>query len=113
MVLTGGLRALGTNWDESEAGVFTDRVGVLSNDFFRVLTSMDYVWTKTDEKGLRFTLDDRDSGETRYTATRNDLVFGANSQLRNIAGLCRRRRSSRMVRDFVKVWNKVMTADLF
>ena len=114
VVLTGGLRALGANWDESEAGVFTDRVGVLSNDFFRVLTSMDYVWTKTDEKGLRFTLDDRDSGETRYTATRNDLIFGANSQLRNIAEFYAAEDGHpRMVRDFVKVWNKVMTADLF
>ncbi|APX64901.1 hydroperoxidase [Sphingomonas sp. LK11] len=114
VVLTGGLRALGANWDESEAGLFTDRVGVLSNDFFRVLTSMDYVWTKQNEAGLRFTLDDRDSGETRYTATRNDLVFGANSQLRNIAEFYAAEDGHpRMVRDFVKVWNKVMTADLF
>jgi catalase-peroxidase len=114
VVLTGGLRALGANWDESEHGVFTDRVGVLSNDFFRVLTSMDYVWTKQDEAGLRFTLDDRDSGETRYSATRNDLIFGANSQLRNIAEFyAAEDGEARMVRDFVKVWTKVMTADLF
>ncbi|KTT67104.1 catalase/peroxidase HPI [Sphingomonas sanguinis] len=114
VVLTGGLRALGANWDASKAGMFTDRVGVLSNDFFRVLTSMDYVWTKQDEAGLRFTLDDRDSGETRYTATRNDLIFGANSQLRNIAEFYAAEDGHpRMVRDFVRVWNKVMTADLF
>ncbi|BCI71494.1 catalase/peroxidase HPI [Sphingomonas sp. S17] len=114
VVLTGGLRALGANWDESEAGLFTDRVGVLSNDFFRVLTSMDYVWTKQDEAGLRFTLDDRDSGETRFTATRNDLIFGANSQLRNIAEFYAAEDAQpRMVRDFVRVWTKVMTADLF
>ncbi len=114
VVLTGGLRALGANWDASEAGVFTDRVGVLSNDFFRVLTSMDYVWTKQDEAGLRFTLDDRDSGDTRYTATRNDLIFGANSQLRNIAEFYAAEDGHpRMVRDFVRAWNKVMTADLF
>ncbi|WP_314372232.1 catalase/peroxidase HPI [Sphingomonas paucimobilis] len=114
VVLTGGLRALGANWDESEAGLFTDRVGVLSNDFFRVLTSMDYVWTKQDEAGLRFTLDDRDSGETRFTATRNDLIFGANSQLRNIAEFYAAEDAQpRMVRDFVRVWNKVTTADLF
>jgi len=79
-----------------------------------VLTSMDYVWTEQDEAGLRFTLDDRDSGEPRYTATRNDLVFGANSQLRNIAEFYAAEDGHpRMVRDFVKVWNKVMTADLF
>ena len=114
VVLTGGLRALGANWDESEAGLFTDRVGVLSNDFFRVLTSMDYVWTKQDEAGLRFTLDDRDSGATRFTATRNDLIFGANSQLRNIAEFYAAEDAQpRMVRDFVRVWTKVMTADLF
>ena len=114
VVLTGGLRALGANWDESEAGLFTDRVGVLSNDFFRVLTSMDYVWTKQDEAGLRVTLDDRDSGETRFTATRNDLIFGANSQLRNIAEFYAAEDAQpRMVRDFVRVWTKVMTADLF
>ena len=114
VVLTGGLRALGANWDESEAGLFTDRVGVLSNDFFRVLTRMDYVWTKQDEAGLRFTLDDRDSGETRFTATRNDLIFGANSQLRNIAEFYAAEDAQpRMVRDFVRVWTKVMTVDLF
>ena len=114
VVLTGGLRVLGANWDGSQDGLFTDRVGVLTNDFFRVLTSMDYVWTRRDDAGLRFTLDDRDSGETRFTATRNDLIFGANSQLRNIAEVYAAEDGERrLVRDFIAVWNKVMTADLF
>ncbi|WP_230481582.1 catalase/peroxidase HPI [Sphingomonas sp. Leaf21] len=114
VVLTGGLRALGTNWDGSPDGVFTDRVGVLTNDFFRVLTDMDHVWTKQDDAGMRFTIDDRGTGETRFTATRNDLIFGANSQLRNIAEFyAAEDGQGRMVRDFVRVWNKVMTADLF
>ena len=60
-------------------GIFTDRAGVLTNDFFTVLTSMDYEWKKADPKGMTFMLDDRETGENRFTATRSDLVFGSNA----------------------------------
>nr|WP_206691436.1 peroxidase family protein [Quadrisphaera sp. INWT6] len=76
VVLTGGLRVLGCNHDGSATGVFTDRVGALTTDFFTTLTSTDLVWTRVDEAGTRFTLDDRDTGVAVHTATRNDLVFG-------------------------------------
>ncbi|RZL45304.1 MAG: catalase/peroxidase HPI, partial [Variovorax sp.] len=85
VALVGGLRVLGANHDGSAHGVFTDRVGVLTNDFFTVLTSTDYEWKKTDEKGMTFTLDDRATGQTRFKATRSDLIFGSNSQLRAVA----------------------------
>ncbi|MBW6523984.1 catalase/peroxidase HPI [Sphingomonas sp. RHCKR47] len=113
-VLTAGLRALGANWDGSTTGVLTDRAGTLSNDFFTVVTSMDYDWSKTDEKGHAFALRDRDSGEQRYTATRLDLIFGANSQLRAISEVyAATTGEARFVRDFVRVWDKVMMADRY
>ncbi|WP_203311075.1 catalase/peroxidase HPI [Sphingomonas beigongshangi] len=114
VVLTGGLRALGANWDGSDTGLFTDRVGVLTTDFFDVVTSMDYVWAKADEAGHAFTVSDRDSGETRFRATRCDLIFGANSQLRAITEVYASRGGhERFVRDFVAVWDKVMMADRY
>jgi catalase-peroxidase len=113
-VLTAGLRALGANWDGSTTGVLTDRAGTLSNDFFTVVTSMDYDWSKTDEKGHAFALRDRRSGEQRYTATRLDLIFGANSQLRAISEVyAASTGEARFVRDFVRVWDKVMMADRY
>ncbi|HET9509978.1 MAG TPA: catalase/peroxidase HPI [Sphingomonas sp.] len=114
VVLTGGLRALGANWDGSSDGIFTDRPGVLTTDFFTVLTSMDYEWRKVDDYGHRFHLVDRDGGGERFTATRNDLIFGANSQLRAIAEVYAADDGQRrFVRDFVAVWTKVMMADRF
>ena len=114
VALVGGLRVLGANHDGSSNGVFTDRVGVLTNDFFTVLTSMDYEWKKTDEAGMTFTLDDRESGATRFHATRCDLIFGANSQLRAVAEVyAGSDGQARFVRDFVKVWDKVMMLDRF
>ena len=114
MVLTGGLRALGANWDGSSDGIFTDRVGALTNDFFTVLTSMDYEWKKADEQGSRFTLVARDGGDARFEATRCDLIFGANSQLRAIAEVyAAADGQARFVRDFVKVWDKVMMLDRY
>ena len=79
-VLTGGLRVLNANHDESQTGVFTDKVGVLTNDFFVNLTDTNLVWEKIDADGTSFTLKNRDTGTTKFTATRNDLVFGSNSQ---------------------------------
>ena len=114
VALVGGLRVLGANHDGSSNGVFTDRVGVLTNDFFTVLTSMDYEWKKTDEAGMTFTLDDRESGATRFHATRCDLIFGANSQLRAVTEVyAGSDGQARFVRDFVKVWDKVMMLDRF
>ncbi|SFL11699.1 catalase/peroxidase HPI [Methylorubrum salsuginis] len=114
VVLAGGTRALNLNHDGSNHGIFTDRVGVLTNDFFTVLTSMDYEWKKADPAGMSFTLDDRESGQTKYTATRCDLVFGSNAQLRAVTEVYAGADGhKRFVRDFVKVWDKVMNLDRF
>jgi catalase-peroxidase len=114
VALVGGLRAMGANHDGAQHGIFTDRVGVLTNDFFTVLTSMDYEWKKADADGMTFTLDDRDSGQTRFMATRADLVFGSNSQLRAVAEVYAGKDGhARFVRDFVKAWDKVMMLDRY
>ena len=114
VVLVGGLRVMGANHDRSSNGTFTDRVGVLSNDFFTVLTSMAFEWKKADEKGMTFTLDDRESGLARFRATRCDLIFGANSQLRAVAEVyAASDGQARFTRDFVKVWDKVMMLDRY
>jgi len=113
-VLAGGLRVLNANHDGSDNGVFTDRVGVLSTDFFRNLTDTNLVWEKADEAGTAFVLKDREGGQTRFRATRNDLVFGSNPQLRNIAdAYAGADGQRRFVADFVKVWDKVMMLDRF
>ncbi|AWN16921.1 catalase/peroxidase HPI [Salinisphaera sp. LB1] len=113
-VLTGGLRVLDINTGGSKDGVFTDRPGVLSNDFFTNLTTMDYYWHKTDEDGMAFELRRRDDDTTKFTATRCDLVFGANSQLRQISEVYASDDGhEKMVRDFVKAWHKVMMLDRF
>ena len=114
VALTGGLRVLGCNHDGSANGVFTDRVGALTNDFFQTVTSMDYEWKKADEAGLSFTLDDRESGATVYRASRNDLLFGSNTQLRSVAeAYAGSDGHALFVRDFVRVWDKVMMADRY
>jgi catalase-peroxidase len=114
VALVGGLRAMGANYDGSANGIFTDRVGVLTNDFFTVVTSMDYEWKKLDETNLMFSLDDRATGETRFKATRSDLIFGSNSQLRAVAEVYASSDGhTRFVKDFVQVWDKVMMLDRF
>jgi catalase-peroxidase len=114
VALVGGLRAMGANYDGSANGIFTDRVGVLTNDFFTVLTSMDYEWNKKDETDMIFSLDDRSTGETRFKATRSDLIFGSNSQLRAVAEVYASSDGhARFVKDFVQVWDKVMMLDRF
>jgi catalase-peroxidase len=114
VALVGGLRVLGANHDSSNAGVFTDRIGVLSNDFFAVLTSMDYEWKKADEEGMSFSLNDRATGQSRFKATRSDLIFGSNSQLRAIAEVYASSDGhTRFTNDFVSVWHKVMMLDRF
>ncbi|WP_170314107.1 catalase/peroxidase HPI [Lichenihabitans psoromatis] len=114
VALVGGLRAMGSNHDGSSTGIFTNRVGVLSNDFFTTLTNTDYVWKKTDDKGMAFSIDDRTSGAPRFTATRNDLIFGSNSQLRAVVEVYASSDGhARFVKDFVKVWDKVMMLDRY
>lgn len=112
--LVGGLRVLGTNFDGSSHGVFTDKVGVLSNDFFVNLLDMRTVWTPVDAKAELFEGKDRKSGEIRYTGTRNDLIFGSNSVLRAYAEVyASADGKERLVKDFVVAWSKVMNLDRF
>ncbi|NVO85370.1 catalase/peroxidase HPI [Hymenobacter terrestris] len=114
VALMGGLKAMNANHDNSAHGIFTDRVGVLTNDFFTVLTSMDFEWQKTDEQGMTFSLNDRKTGKQRFTATRSDLVFGANSQLRAVAEVyAGSDGQKRFVKAFVKAWDKVMMLDRY
>jgi catalase-peroxidase len=113
-VLVGGLRALDQNWDNSKHGIFTDHPGVLTNDFFRVLTSMDYEWKPIDNREMLFNICDRETGETKFTATRCDLIFGSNAELRQVAEVYGADDGKeRMVKDFVAAWNKVMMLDRF
>ena len=113
-VLAGGLRVLNVNHDGSDHGVFTDRVGVLTNDFFVHLTDTALVWEKADDGAMHFALKDRDSGTTKFTATRNDLVFGSNAQLRSIVdAYAGSDGHPRFVRDFIKAWDKVMMLDRY
>ncbi len=110
-VLVGGMRVLGTNFGGSRHGVFTDRVGQLTNDFFVNLTDMAYEWVPAEED--LFELRERSSGEVKWTATRVDLVFGSNSILRAYSELYAQDDSSeKFVRDFVAAWTRVMEAGL-
>ena len=112
-VLVGGLRVLGTNADGSQNGVLTKRAGVLSNDFFVNLTDMATEWKPTVKAGV-YEGRDRASGAQKWTATRADLVFGSNSQLRALAEVhaCDGAEAG-FVRDFVAAWTKVMNLDRF
>ena len=112
--LVGGLRVLGANYDGSQYGVFTDKVGVLSNDFFVNLLDMGTVWKAADETAQVFEGRDRKTGAVKYTATRNDLVFGSNSVLRALAEVyASADAQEKFVRDFVAAWTKVMNLDRF
>ena len=114
VALVGGLRVLGLNHDGSKHGVFTDRVGVLSNDYFKHITSMEYEWRKADEKGMTFTVNSRDTGEIKFTATRCDLIFGSNQQLRSISEVyASSDGEQRLAKDFARVWDKVMMLDRY
>ncbi|WP_432480929.1 catalase/peroxidase HPI [Moraxella sp. ZY200743] len=111
-VLVGGLRVLGANHGDSKHGVFTDRIGVLTTDFFRNLVDMGNKWEPTGRNS--YNIVDRKSGETKFTATRVDLVFGSNSILRAYAELYAQDDSGeKFARDFVKAWTKVMNADRY
>ena len=111
-VLVGGLRVLGVNYGGSADGVFTDRVGALTTDFFVALTDMAYKWVPTGFNA--YNIVDRASGTVKYSATRADLVFGSNSILRAYAELYAQDDSAdKFVTDFVAAWTKVMNADRY
>ena len=110
--LVGGMRVLGTNYGGTQHGVFTDRVGTLTNDFFVNLLDMGVAWKPVD--GGVYEGRDRKTGEVVRTATRVDLVFGSNSVLRAIAEVyAQDDNKEKFVRDFIAAWVKVMNADRF
>jgi catalase-peroxidase len=111
-VLVGGMRVLGINHGGTKQGVFTDREGVLTNDFFVNLTDMACTWRPAGEN--LYEVRDRQTGALKWTATRVDLVFGSNSILRAYAEVYAQDDNRRkFVDDFVKAWTKVMNADRF
>ncbi len=113
-VLVGGMRVLGANFGGSQHGVFTNQVGTLSNEFFVNVLDMSVTWAPSrDEEGI-FKAHDRKTGEVRWTATRVDLVFGSNSQLRALSEVyAQDDAKEKFVHDFIAAWNKVMNADRF
>ena len=111
-VLVGGLRVLGANTGGAKHGVFTSRVGQLTNDFFVQLTDMGVVWAPTDASEETFEGRARKTGAVKWTGSRVDLVFGSNSQLRAISEVyAQDDNAAKFVQDFVAAWNKVMNAD--
>jgi catalase-peroxidase len=111
-VLLGGMRVLGANHIDNKAGIFTDKEGTLTNDFFVNLTDMNNTWNIVGEN--KYELKDRQSGELKWTASSVDLVFGSNSILRSYAELyAQDDNKEKFVNDFSKVWTKVMNADIF
>ena len=111
-VLIGGMRVIGTNYGDTKHGVFTDDEGALSNDFFVNLTDMNFAWIPTGRN--TYNIQDRDTQEVKWTATRVDLVFGSNSILRSYAEVyAQDDNKEKFVKDFVAAWTKVMNADRF
>ncbi|UKN03865.1 catalase/peroxidase HPI [Paracrocinitomix mangrovi] len=113
-VLVGGMRALGANYDDSKHGIFTDNPGTLNNDYFVKLLDMSNAWEPVkDQKGI-YNGRDRQTGEIKYTATRADLIFGSNSELRAMAEVYGSDDAKeKFVKDFVAAWTKVMMLDRF
>jgi catalase-peroxidase len=113
-VLVGGMRVLGTNFDDSNKGVFTKNVGTLSNDFFVNLLDINTVWKPTDTNQEVFEGRDRKTGAIIYTASRSDLVFGSHSELRAITEVYGSADAKeKFIKDFIAAWDKVMMADRF
>jgi catalase-peroxidase len=113
-VLVGGMRALGANYQNSTKGIFSEKVGVLTNDFFVKLLDMDIEWKALDKEENEFEGIERVSKKPKYKASRVDLVFGSNSQLRAIAEVyASDDAKEKFVLDFIEVWNKVMNLDRF
>jgi catalase-peroxidase len=113
-VLAGGMRMLNTNFDHSQHGVFTKKPGALTNDFFVNLLDFSTVWNAVSDAKDKFEGRDRKTGDVKWTATRVDLIFGSNSELRAIAEVyaCEDAKE-KFVHDFAKAWNKVMNLDRF
>src|SRR5690349_22610872 len=112
-VLIGGMRALGANHGQAKHGILTDRPGVLTNEFFVNLLSMDTEWKVSSEENV-YEGRDRSTGQVKWTATAVDLVFGSNSQLRALSEIyASNDGKERFVRDFVAAWDKVMNLDRF
>jgi len=114
-VLVGGLRVLGANYGGSQHGHFTKRTGALTNDYFVNLLDMTNVWKAVDGSGdEEYVATDRASGGETWRATRADLIFGSNAELRSVAEVyAQRGGEQKFARDFVKAWTKVMNADRF
>ncbi|MFW6458581.1 MAG: catalase/peroxidase HPI [Halodesulfurarchaeum sp.] len=113
-VLLGGMRALGATYGDTDRGVFTDRPGTLTNDFFVNLLDMDYEWKPVSEERERFEVRDRETGDIEWEATRFDLIFGSNARLRAVADVYGAEDGEeKLVSDFVDTWSKVMQLDRF
>ncbi len=113
-VLIGGMRGLRTNYDNSDYGVFTDHPGVLTNDFFVNLLDMNYEWKAADDTKEKFEVRDRKTGKLKWKATRVDLIFGSNSELRAVAETyATSDNKEKFVKDFISAWTKVMNLDRF
>ena len=113
-VLVGGMRVLNSNYDNSSIGVLTETPGLLNNDYFKNLCSMDYEWKAQSEKALQFDGYIRGTEEIKWTASRTDLIFGSNSELRAICEVYASDDSKeKFITDFVKAWTKVMNLDRF
>jgi len=112
--LVGGLRVLGANFDGSNYGVFTDKVGSLTNDFFTNILDFTYTWSATSEDDRIFEGRDRRNGEVKFTGTRADLIFGSNTELRAVAEVYGANDGAdKFVKDFIAAWTKVMNLDRF
>jgi catalase-peroxidase len=113
-VLVGGLRVLNANYNDSKNGVFTQTPGKLTNDFFVNLLSMDYQWVAVDDTKEVFEVKERTTGKTVWMATRADLIFGSNSELRALAEVyASGDAKEKFARDFIAAWTKVMNLDRF
>ena len=113
-VLFGGMRVLGTNFDGSNYGVFTKKVGTLTNDYFKNLLDMNITWSDKDDKEQYFQGKNRKTNKVIWEGSRVDLIFGSNSQLRAIAEVYASDDSNaKFIKDFSKVWSKVMNLDRF
>ncbi len=112
--LIGGMRALNANWDGSDHGIFTDRPGQLTADYFHVVTDLDLKWEPLSSSEMIFAGSDRKSGEKKWTGTRVDLVFGSNTELRAVSEVyASKDGEQQFVRDFVAAWDKVMELDRY
>ncbi|MCP9198998.1 catalase/peroxidase HPI [Gramella sp. GC03-9] len=113
-VLVGGMRALNANHDGSKHGIFTDRPGTLSNDFFKNILDMNTTWKAKSDDQRVFEGHDRKTGDVKWTGTRVDLIFGSNSELRALSEVyATSDAQEKFVKDFVKAWTKVMNSDRF